>query len=254
MPYNRRKQVTVLLSLVLLYALLTYVTYVYFLDDLTNSVGAARPETDIPPWILGLANAGIVLVIYGLAGLAAIWFAARLALPAVYREGAGLRELFTIPFVIGTLAGVVLVLADRLFMQMGDLPELPHPAFPLSIIASATAGIGEEILFRGLVFGLWAFLLNLLLRRWHLTSLALWLANLIAALAFAAGHFPAVMYLYNVTTPADLPGLLIVEILVLNTLIALPAGWQTMRDGLVAAIGVHFWADIVWHVIWPLIR
>jgi hypothetical protein len=25
-----------------------------------------------------------------------------------------------------------------------------------------------------------------------------------------------------------------------------------MRDGLVAAMGVHFWTDIIWHVIWLL--
>jgi len=24
--------------------------------------------------------------------------------------------------------------------------------------------------------------------------------------------------------------------------------------GLVAAVGVHFWTDIVWHVVWPLIN
>jgi len=35
--------------------------------------------------------------------------------------------------------------------------------------------------------------------------------------------------------------------------VALVAGERCRRDGLVAAMGVHFWADIVWHVIWPLV-
>jgi hypothetical protein len=43
------------------------------------------------------------------------------------------------------------------------------------------------------------------------------------------------------------------DLVVLNGLVALVAGERYMRDGLVAAMGVHFWADIVWHVIWPLV-
>ena len=31
------------------------------------------------------------------------------------------------------------------------------------------------------------------------------------------------------------------------------AGERYMKDGLVAAAGVHFWADIIWHVVWPLL-
>jgi len=41
--------------------------------------------------------------------------------------------------------------------------------------------------------------------------------------------------------------------LVLNGLVALVAGERYMRDGLVAAMGVHLRADMVWHVVWPLI-
>jgi hypothetical protein len=40
----------------------------------------------------------------------------------------------------------------------------------LSFIASATAGFGEEIVFRGFVMGVWAFLLNLLQRRLILST------------------------------------------------------------------------------------
>jgi len=39
----------------------------------------------------------------------------------------------------------------------------------------------------------------------------------------------------------------------LNSIVSLIAGERYMRDGLVAAIGVHFWVDIIWHVIWPLV-
>ena len=178
----------------------------------------------------------------------------KLGLPGIYRAGAGWDEFFWLPLIIGVIAGVLLVLGDRLFMWAGDLPSLPHPPFPFAIVASASAGIGEEIMFRGFVMGLWAYLLNLLLRRWRMTGLALWIANVIAALAFAAGHLPTVMVLYNAASPAELPSLLVAEIFVLNAVVSLAAGWRYMTSGLVAAIGIHFWADIVWHVLWPLVQ
>ena len=74
-------------------------------------------------------------------------------------------------------------------------------------------------------------------------------ANVIAALAFAAGHLPAAMYLLNVQSPLELPVVVLAELAVLNGLVELVAGERYMRDGLVAAMGVHFWADVVWHVV-----
>ncbi len=121
----------------------------------------------------------------------------------------------------------------------------------MSLIASATAGIGEEIIFRVFVMGLWAFLLHLIFRR--NVGLVTWIANVIAALAFAAGHLPAAMYLLGAASPLELPAALLAEIVLLNSLVALVAGERYARDGLVAAAGVHFWADVVWHVIWPLL-
>ena len=59
----------------------------------------------------------------------------------------------------------------------------------MSLVALATAGIGEEIVFRGFMMGLWAFLLNLILRRSGDTT---------AALAFVAGHAPMSLRLFNV--------------------------------------------------------
>ncbi len=255
MSHNeRRNQLLVLGVFLAIYAALVFLTYTVFRDALAEMAGGALPISPVPDWVFGLANAALVVVLYALAGLAGFWFARKLGLPGIYRTGAGWGELFWTPLLIGAIAGVLLVLGDRLFVWAGDLPALPHPPFPFSIVASASAGIGEEIMFRGFVMGLWAYLLNLLLRRWRMTGLALWIANVVAALAFAAGHLPTVMVLYNVASPAELPGLLVAEVFVLNTVISLAAGWRYMTSGLVAAIGIHFWADIVWHVLWPLLQ
>ncbi len=207
----------------------------------------------LPKWVIGMANAGIIIVVYGLCGLAGYWLMKRSGLPGLIHPKASWREWFLLPLGLGTGIGVFFVILDRIFAAQLTGIELPHPAFPLSLIASATAGIGEEIMFRFFVMGLWIFLLNLVLRRWKAKRVAFWIANVFAALAFAASHLPAVMYLFDVSNPMDLPMALLVEIVLLNGILGLVAGERMAKTGLVAAIGIHFWADVVWHVIWPLL-
>jgi len=258
------RQLAVLFALILLNALLAILYYLLIPPEGLSISGYTQEATHIPRWLLGLANAGIVLVIYSAAGLAGYWFARKLGLPGVYRPGASWRSWFLIPLLAGLILGVILVIADRVFTPWiasafaTTHPEVnwqgfPHPQFPLSIIASATAAIGEEILFRSFMLGLWAFLLNLILRRWKATRAALWIANVIAALAFAASHTATALVLTGVTTPAELPAPLLLELFLLNGVLGLVAGERYFRDGLVAAIGVHFWTDIIWHVLAPLL-
>jgi len=251
---KNKPQLAVLAGLVGVYALLAFITYAFVpLEQITPGfTGMPADLAAIPGWLLGLANAGIVLVAYGLFGLAGYWFAIRLGLPGIFREAAGWREWLWRPALIGLVAGVLLVMLDRVFAALGDYPGFPHPTFPLSLIGSATAAIGEEILFRSFVLGLWATLLNLALRRWGKTGWALWIANAIAALAFGASHLPAAMILFGAPSPAELPQAVLGELFLLNGLLGLAAGERYLKQGLVAAVGVHFFADIVWHVIWPL--
>jgi membrane protease YdiL (CAAX protease family) len=252
---NTRGQLAVLVVLVIVYGALAFLFLALGLQEqmLESQSMSTAPLPDVPAWVLGLVNAGIVIVVYGLAGVAGLWFARRLGLPGSYRERAGWRRWFVIPAVLGLAVGLVMTLLDRIAASSDHWRGLSHPPFPFSLIASATAGIGEEIMFRMFLMGLWAFLLNLLLRRWKKTPLALWIGNVVAALAFGAGHLPAAMMLLGVASPAQIPPLALAEIFVLNGLVGLVAGDLYMRDGLVAAAGVHFWADIVWHVIWPLL-
>ena len=79
------------------------------------------------------------------------------------------------------------------------------------------------------------------------------MANFIAALTFGGGHLATVMFLAKATSISQLSPVLFIEVFVLNGLIGLLAGYRYMKDGLVAAAGVHFWTDMVWHVIWPLL-
>ena len=247
-----RKQLTVFFVMLAVYALCAFITYVFLLEQMSNGANIPLPVTTMSPLVMGLANAGIVLVAYGLLGLAGYWFARKLGLPGIYSEDGNWRRWFWVPMGLGVLCGLMVIAGDLLFSGVNGLGRFPHPPFPSSLIASLSAGIGEEILFRVFVFGLWAFLLNWVLKRFHGRTLALWIANIIAALAFGAGHFASIMLLTGAASLSEINPLLIVEVILLNGVIGLIAGWRYMKDGLVAASGVHFWTDVVFHVLWGL--
>jgi hypothetical protein len=253
MTDKTRRQLRTLGALVVIYSLLAAATYLIFpLDQLVPTQVLPTPELSIPGWQLALANAGIGLFLYGLLGLAGFWLARRLGLPGVFRPAGGWRGWLLSPMLWGLGLGVAIRIADMLVSRLQDWPGFPQPAFPFSLVASVTAAIGEEILFRSFVLGVWAFLLAFVLRRWIDHRVALQIGNLLAALAFAAGHLASAMLLFGAASPAEIPPLILVEIIVLNGIVGWVAGIQYMRQGLVAAIGLHFWVDMVLHVVWPL--
>jgi len=247
-----RKQLTVLFVLLVVYALSAFLTYAFFTDQLAAAAGMPMPDMGISDAVLGLANAGIVLVVYGILGLAGYWFARKLDLPGIFSEDGNWRGWFFIPLLLGLVGGVAVVLGDLLFAPVNGFGRFPHPAFPVSVLASLSAGIGEEILTRGFVFGLWGLILNWLLKRFNGRTAALWIANLIAALAFGASHLGTIFILTGAASMADVSPVLLVETFLLNGIIGLVAGWRYMKEGLVAAAGVHFWTDVVFHVLWGL--
>lgn len=248
-----RKQLTVFLGLLFAYAFAAFATYAFFTDEIAATAGMPMPDMGVPNWVIGLANAGIVLIAYGLLGWAGFWFARKLGLPGIFSEDGNWRRWFVIPLLLGLVSGGLLVIADLLFAPINGFGPMVHPAFPLSIFASLSAGIGEEIMFRSFVFGLWGLLLNWLLKRFNGRSVALWIANVIAALAFGAGHLGTLLFLTGASSVAELNPVLLAEVFLLNGVIGLIAGQRYMKDGLVAAVGVHFWTDMVFHVVWGLL-
>jgi hypothetical protein len=247
-----RKQLIVFFILILLVALSAFITYAFFTEEVAAAAGVPLPDLGVSNAVLGLANAGIVLVMYGVLGLVGYWFARRLGLPGIFSEDGNWRRWFLIPLLFGLISGVMVIIGDVLFAPINGFGRMVHPEFPVSIFASLSAGIGEEITFRMFVFGLWGLIFNWLLKRFNARTAALWIANLLAALAFGVGHLGTMMFLTGASSPAELSPVLWVEMLLLNGIIGLLAGWRYMKDGLVAAAGVHFWTDIVFHVFWGL--
>lgn len=248
-----RKQLTVFFILLVAYVLSAFLTYAFFLDDMAAFAGTPMPDMGASGPALGLRIAAVIFVSYGIMGLLGYWFARKIDLPGIFSEDGNWRRWFFIPLALGLVCGVGLVLGDLVFARFNEIGRFPHPGFPLSILASLSAGIGEEIVFRGFVFGLWGLILNWLLKRFNGRTAALWIANVIAALAFGAGHLPLVFTLTGATSPAELNPVLLVEVFLLNGVVALVAGQRYMKDGLVAAAGVHFWTDVVFHVLWGVL-
>jgi len=250
---NNRKQLTVLFFMLIVYAFSAFAVYAFFTDELAAMAGVPMSDMGVSNAVLGLANAGIVLVVYGIIGMVGYWFARKLELPGIFNADGNWRRWFTIPLVLGLMCGVIIISLDIVFAPINGYGRIEHPSFPSSIFASIGAGIGEEILFRGFFFGLWGLLLNWVFKRFNRRTLLLWIANVIAALAFAASHMGTLLLLTGASSPAELSPVLLIEVFLLNGLIGLVAGERYMKDGLVAATGIHFWADIVFHVIWGVL-
>jgi hypothetical protein len=49
---------------------------------------------------------------------------------------------------------------------------------------------------------------------------------------------------------SQLPAALMIEMFLLNGVVSTVAAYCFREYGFLAAVGVHFWTDVVWHVIW----
>ncbi len=130
---------------------------------------------------------------------------------------------------------------------------LHHPPFPTSLVASAVAGIGEELIFRLFFISFWVWIISyvILKKRWQ--NQIFWIIAIFSGLTFALGHIPSVMILFGLNTVNEVPLALMGEIIFLNGGLSLFAAYYFRKFGFLAAVGLHFWTDVVWHVIWGMV-
>ncbi len=215
----------------------------------------AIPEGQLPApqWVVALANAGIAVFIYGGIGLIGLWLARKLRFADIWDPEVNNRKRFLIPALAGAGLGMLLVIADVIFSRFNGIGYLQHPPFPASILASLSAGIGEEIIFRLFFIPLWTWLISSVILRGKGWEPVFWIISVFSAIGFAFSHIPALMFLYGFASFTDIPPVLIFEIVLLNGAISMFAAYYFRKYGFLAAAGVHFWADIVWHVIYGLL-
>lgn len=204
-----------------------------------------------PPSRLALMNASAILFLYGGLGYVGLVLCRRLGWADVWvpEDGAGAR--WGVPAVLGIGLGVLFIGVDLVAASLHSMGPLPHPPFPTSVVASAVAAISEEVLFRLFLIPLGVWLISSLLLGGRFGERTFWAVTIVSALAFAAGHLPSVTLLYDVPV-AELPTALLAEIVLLNGALSLVSAQQLRAHGLLGAVGVHWWADVVWHVLWGL--
>ncbi|MCX6709685.1 MAG: CPBP family glutamic-type intramembrane protease [Candidatus Woesearchaeota archaeon] len=203
--------------------------------------------------IMALASFSIILVLYGGLGFIGLKLSKKLGFAEIWNKNISSKKRFVMPALIGIGLGIFFILADLIFSKFHAFGALPHPPFPISLIASATAGIGEEIIFRLFFISFWVWLISYVILKKKCQNQIFWIVSVFSAFAFAFGHLPSIMALFNLTSISQVPLALMIEIILLNGALSLFAASCFRKYGFLAAVGIHFWTDIIWHVIYGIL-
>ncbi len=222
-----------------------------------SAIGVLLPQGTLPSQgapapnpLLALVNACTALILYGGVGFVGIKLSQKLDFPNLLDPRISNKQRFLIPTIIGVAIGIFFILTDVIVRPFNGLGPFPHPPFPLSIVASAVAAIGEEIIFRlfFISFGVWLISRVILKGRWQ--NQIFWIVAVLSAIVFALAHIPSVVILFGLKSITEIPMVFIAEIILLNGVFSLFAAYYFRKYGFLAAVGIHFWTDVVWHVIW----
>jgi membrane protease YdiL (CAAX protease family) len=235
-----------------IYFTLVIVLVVAAVSNVYLPQGPLAAEMSLPASkpVIALTIAAFYLLLYGGLGLIGLKLARKSGFAGLWDTTVSQRQCFLVPAVVGAALGGLFILMDHIFASWHGLGPLPHPPFPTSIVASIAAGIGEEIIFRLFFISFWVWLVSAVLLKGRWQNQVFWIVAIVSALAFAFAHLPSVMFLVGVETVQAIPPVLFAELVILNGTLSLFAAYFFRLYGFLAAVGIHFWADVVWHVIW----
>jgi membrane protease YdiL (CAAX protease family) len=157
-----------------------------------------------------------------------------------------------VPVVSGVAVGALILLAfyKIFFPQIPEWPIAVEAMLPIwkRFLACFYGAINEELLARLFFFSLLLWLLRKIAReKSPQAGVAIfWIANVIVALLFAAGHIPSAK-LFMPITP-----IVLAAIFSINGVASLLFGYLCWKRGLEAAMLAHFSTDIMLHVVGPM--
>ncbi len=216
----------------------------------------------VPSWMLVVGSLIQGIVVAAIFGGLGLWLGPKVGLGApdlrgvLHGEpGSGRRALSALPLAagLGVALGAVL-----LALQAGLMPLLPEavrrsfeeldiPPPWESLLASISAGVNEEVLFRLGLMTLFVFLGARLLRQGGRPApWVVWTAMALATLLFGVMHLPQAAEIGG-----GLPASLVAYTLLGNGLGGVVFGWLYWKRGLLAAVTAHFAADVVLYVVAP---
>lgn len=167
------------------------------------------------------------------------------------KAGTYLKPILGVSIGMGILSGVAIILLSLLFPGLSiDFlrAEVAVGAWK-GLLASFYGGIGEEILFRLFVVTLFVWIFTKIKRSpmGQSSGVMVWTAIISSSILFGLGHLGITSDLTAVTP------VVVLRAVLLNGVPGVIFGWLYWKKGLEAAIIAHFSADIVIHVITPLI-
>lgn len=192
----------------------------------------------------------VVFILYGGFGLIGLKLSKKLGFPDLWDKNINNKQRLLLPLIGGVIIGFIFIVSDQIFSAAFGIGTIPHPDFPFSIIASISAGIGEELMFRLFFISFWVWLISKIILRGRWQNGIFWIIAVLSGLLFAAGHIPSVLVIYGFENVTQIPAALLAEIFILNTALSLPAAYYFRKYGILAAMGLHLWTDIFWHVIY----
>lgn len=223
--------------------------------------GELLQNLPVPLYVLLAAQLVQAIVLFGVATFVGLHLARKVGLGLPILEGwlegrevrTYLRSILGVSIGLGILAGILIIGLDMLFSFAGvsinvTQASVNPPAWQ-GFLASFYGGINEEVLLRLFVMTLIAWMIFKIksTEEGKPTRTGMWLAIIIAAVIFGIGHLPAVMAITTLTP------LVIVRTIILNAVGGIIFGWLYWKKGLESAMISHFSADIVLHVMLPLI-
>ena len=246
---NISRSLKIYIGLIGIWVVLAVLNVFFFLVD------SGLPTQDLPASkpIVALVTATIGLVLYGGLGVLGLSFSQKLGFPNIWESTISNKERIVIPALVGIGIGAFFILVDMMLSRFHALGAIPHPSFPASLVASGIAGIGEELLFRLFFISFWVWLLSYVFLKRRYQQSVFWVVTGWSALVITLAHLPSVMVLFGLQTISEIPVALLVELILINGVLTLFAAYYLKKSGFLAAVGIHFWADMVWHVIWGLI-
>jgi hypothetical protein len=162
-----------------------------------------------------------------------------------------IKSIMLISICLGTWAGIAIVLLNIPFARL--IPELSlsdsSVAAWKALLASFYGGIAEEVLLRLFMVSLLAWIAFKIKKNadGRPTDIGIWVSIFLAAIIFGLGHLPATAQI----TP--LTGTVVARAIVLNGVGGIAFGWLYWKKGLESAMIAHFTADIILHIVTPLV-
>lgn len=241
--------VKILFVLVIFLALLSTLSIFFPQDFIVQMAGQNFPA---PKPIMALASFFIILILYGGLGFIGLKLSSKINFPDIWEKNIPIKRKILFPIFIGTIIGIIFIIVDLIYTNVFSIKQL-HPEFPFSIVASLSAGIGEEIIFRLFIISFWVWLISNIIFKSKYSNIIFWIVTIFSAVSFSIGHIPSAMVLGGYKTFNEIPIALIIELILLNGLLSVFCAYSFKKYGIISAMVLHFWVDIIWHVIWGLI-